>query len=273
MNGLLQVLVNGQMQPHGWPLDRSLQYGDGLFETMRVRGGRIRFAALHRARLAAGCARLAIQVDADAIWQTASDAARAHREALLKLQVSRGDAVARGYAPHGEEQARVILCVFAAPQASDIPHPLRVATLASCLGENPQLAGLKHCNRLEQVLARRSLSASGAFEGLMASSSGRLVSGTMSNLFLELDGELVTPALDRCGVAGVMREAVLREAQRAGIAVRIANLPIEVLGRCTALALSNARLGLAEVHQLDDRVLRTSAPLAALSATLEAMDD
>jgi 4-amino-4-deoxychorismate lyase len=273
MNGLLQVLVDGQPQAQGWPLDRSLQYGDGLFETMRVRGGRIRFEALHRARLAAGCERLAIDADLEQVWKPACDAARTHDHALLKLQLSRGDAVARGYAPHGQERARTILSVFAAPQPSEIPQPLRVVTLASRLGENPQLAGLKHCNRLEQVLARRSLQGTGAFEGLMASSSGLLVSGTMSNVFLELDGELVTPALDRCGVAGVMREAVLREARRAGVAVRVAELPVEVLGRCTALALSNARMGLAEVHQLDDRVLRASPPLAGLSATLENRDD
>lgn len=273
MSGPLQVLVDGESRQDGWPLDRSLQYGDGLFETLRVVRGRIRFEALHQARLAAGCARLEIAVDAPRVWAQVAAVARQHGDALLRLQLSRGDAVARGYAPHGQEQSRSILLVYAAPRVDEIPDPLRVVTLSSRLGENPDLAGLKHCNRLEQVLARRALRQIAAFEGLMASSSGLLVSGTMSNVFLELDGELVTPALDRCGVAGVMREAVLREARRAGIALRIAALPVEVLGRCTALALSNARLGLVHVNQLDDRALRTSAPLAALAATLEGLDD
>lgn len=107
----------------------------------------------------------------------------------------------------------------------------------------------------------------------MASSSGLLVSGTMSNVFLELDGELVTPALQRCGVAGVMRAAALREAARAGMPIRVADLPMTVLGGCTSLSLSNARLGLVPVHELDQRQLAASARLAAIGAALERLDD
>ena len=77
------------------------------------------------------------------------------------------------------------------------------------LGENPALAGLKHLNRLEQVLARLEWSDPGIAEALLFSSSGALVSGSMSNVFLVHGGRLATPRLDRCGVAGVMREVVL----------------------------------------------------------------
>jgi 4-amino-4-deoxychorismate lyase len=273
MNGLLEVSIDGELRADGWPHDRSLQYGDGLFETMLVRQGRIRFEALHRARLAAGCARLAIHADALRIWASARAGAQRHPEALLKLQLSRGDAVARGYTAQGTEQARVIVSVFAPPSAAEIPARLRAVTLQARLGENPDLAGIKHCNRLEQVLARRGLQGSGAFEGLMASSSGLLVSGTMSNVFLELDGELVTPALQRCGVAGVMRAAALREAARAGMPVRVMDLPLQVLERCTALSLSNARLGLLPVHELDQRELVPSARLLAIAAALEPLDE
>ncbi len=266
----LELRVDGVTCTASWPLDRGLLYGDGLFETMRVSAGRIRFEADHRARLAEGCRRLAINADLERIWtDTAATAAR-HGEATLRLQVTRGEALARGYGPTGEEAPHALLAVHAPPAPDELPARIIVVTLALPLGENPALAGLKHCNRLEQVMARQALRATapGAFEGLMASSSGRLVSGTMSNVFLELDGELVTPALDRCGVAGVMRAATLREAAAAGMAIRVAELPPGCLARCTALALSNARMGLVNAHELDGRALPGSSRLAQLAARM-----
>jgi 4-amino-4-deoxychorismate lyase len=266
---LLDLLVDGSPASPEWPLDRSFQYGDGLFETMRASGGAIRFEELHRLRLGDGCRRLAIDADLDHIWDDARRLANRHGDALLRLQVSRGSALARGYAPVGGERARCVLAAFALGEAS-LPRPLRVHTLANRLGENPDLAGLKHCNRLEQVIARQALVGTGAFEGLQASSSGLLVSGTMSNVFLELDGGLVTPAMDRCGVAGVMRAAVLREAGRAGIPVRIGPVRLDALARTTSLALSNARIGLALVDELDGRPLVRDERLALLASLVAA---
>jgi 4-amino-4-deoxychorismate lyase len=250
-----------------------LQYGDGLFETMVVRRGRIRFEALHRARLARGCQQLLIHADHAALWQQAQQLAASHGEALLKLQLTRGDATARGYAPAGNERARLILSVYAPPMRAELPAQVRAISLPNRLGENPDLAGIKHCNRLEQVLARAALQGSGAFEGLMASSSGRLISGTISNVFLELDGELVTPAIDRCGIAGVLRAVVIREAAQARIPLRVAELPLAALDRCSGLALSNVRLGLLSVHELDGRPLAENPLLRDLAARVEALDE
>jgi 4-amino-4-deoxychorismate lyase len=272
MNTALQVYVDGEPCSQRWPLDRGLQYGDGLFETMQVRGGHIRFESLHRARLALGCSRLAIKADHATIWEQAVQIARQQGAALLKLQLTRGDATARGYAPSGVEQARAILSVFPGPSPAELPAVIRAVSLRNCLGENPDLAGIKHCNRLEQVLARASLAATGAFEGLMASSSGRLISGTMSNVFLELDGALVTPEIDRCGIAGVLRAVVLREAEAADVPVRVADIPWSALPRCTSLWLCNARLGLLPVHELDGRALTISPSLRALAMRIEALE-
>jgi 4-amino-4-deoxychorismate lyase len=265
MNELLELLVDGEPAPPGWGLDRGTLYGDGIFETMLVSGGRIRLADLHQARFAEGCRRLSIRIDQPRIW-TQTHAAAARREhALLRLQLTRGMATARGYAPTGLEQPRWMLAIFETESSHLPPRPLRVCTLQGRLGENPDLAGLKHCNRLEQVLARQAMAGGKAWEGLMASSSGLLISGTMSNVFVELHGEIVTPALDRCGVAGVMRAAVLREAAEAGIPVRVADLPFEAVMQASALALSNARVGLVAADELDGRPLAHSARLAELA--------
>lgn len=252
-------------------MDRALMYGDGLFETMLVRAGRIRFESRHAARLREGCRRLAIDAPLERIWSQTRTAAQRHGEATLRLQLSRGTAVARGYAPAGGEQARAILAVFPPPAPGELPAHRPVVTLQATLGENALLAGLKHCNRLEQVLARQELrSTPSAFEGLLASSSGMLVSGTMSNVFLELDGELVTPSLDLCGVAGVLRTVTLEAAARAGMAVRVAALPMAALARCSALALSNARMGLVSAHELDGRRLDEGTMLRQLAMAVDA---
>jgi 4-amino-4-deoxychorismate lyase len=134
---------------------------------------------------------------------------------------------------------------------------VRVATLR--LGENPALAGLKHCNRLEQVLARGEPDAAAADESLMLSRSGKLVSGTMTNVFL-IDGppqspRLRTPAVDVCGVAGVMRRVVLREATRAGITTMECELSAGDLAAATEIFLTNARVGIWPVGRLQERTL------------------
>jgi 4-amino-4-deoxychorismate lyase len=93
----LELRVDGATCTASWPLDRGLLYGDGLFETMRVSGGRIRLEADHRARLADGCRRLAIHADLERIWSDAAATAARHGEATLRLQLTRGTALARGY--------------------------------------------------------------------------------------------------------------------------------------------------------------------------------
>jgi len=107
----------------------------------------------------------------------------------------------------------------------------------------------------------------------MGSSSGLLISGTMSNVFMELDGELVTPVLERCGIEGVLRAVVLREARQMGIAVRVTDIPMSAIARCRSLAVSNARHGLLPVHQLDGRALPRNEPLHALATRIDGLEE
>jgi 4-amino-4-deoxychorismate lyase len=273
MSAPLGVLVDGQPCAADWPLDRALHYGDGLFETIAVRQGRLRFESLHRARLAEGCRRLGLQVDHGDVWQQTQTLATRHTTCTLKLLVTRGSAVARGYAPSGAERTRVVLLAYPSSSGPELPSRVRVATLEATLGENPALAGIKHCNRLEQVLARLELrSHEHAFEGLMASSSGHLISGTMSNVFLEQDGVLMTPSLERCGIAGVMRAVVLREAAAAGTPVQVKDMPLDIVRRCSGAFLTNARIGVLPVHVLDGRELALSASMQALAGRVSALD-
>jgi 4-amino-4-deoxychorismate lyase len=273
MSGPLQVLADGAPVAGSWPLDRALQYGDGLFETLTARGGRLRFEALHRQRLLRGSQRLGIVLDETDLWQTAAGLAAAHGECTLKILVSRGSSQARGYTPPRESRPRVLHLVYPAPGVDEFPSRVRVVTLRSVLGENPALAGLKHCNRLEQILGRMELQHTAAFEGLMGSSSGSLVSGTMSNVFIGQDGGFVTPLLDQCGVAGVMRAVVLREAATCGLAVREARVPLTALRECTGIFITNARLGLVLAHELDGRDLPAHPAVKRLADKVRALAD
>ena len=253
--------LDGSPVAADWIDDRGLHYGDGLFETMIVGSAGIRFKAQHVARLADSCRRLGIALDAAAALDRAEQLAGQTR-GLLKLIVTRGRAVARGYAPAGTETARQLLLRYPLPDAdsSATAAETRVVLLKATLGENPLLAGMKHLNRLEQVMARAEMRGNDAFEGLLCSSSGVLACGTMTNLFVVRGQSLLTPRVDRCGIAGVMRSVVLRQARRAGIDTQERDLRPEALTDADEVFLTNVRLGIRPVTSLGERSL-TAGPL------------
>ena len=262
------VWVNGRPGAALSPVERGLHYGDGLFETIACLGGRPRFLDLHLERLRAGCARLGIPFPApQELRREILTLAAGPKRAIVKLLLTRGPALARGYGTSGAEQPTRVTLRYRweqeDPRLAAEGVPVRTAALR--LGENPALAGLKHLNRLEQVLARREWNDAGIAEALMFSTGGRLISGVMSNLFLVAGGVLRTPRLDRCGVAGIMRQVVLREAARAGIAAEEAGLDDADLARTRELFLTSAVIGLRPVRSVDGR----SCEVGALTRELQ----
>jgi 4-amino-4-deoxychorismate lyase len=265
------VLVNGSSAASLAPLDRGLHFGDGLFETIACRGRRPRLLDWHLERLALGCARLHLPpFGADELRQEILALARAAENSIIKVIVTRGSATARGYGPSGREKPTRITLRYRWPDENPdwSTHGVRVRTAALRLGENPALAGLKHLNRLEQVLARAENSDPQIAEALLFSSSGLLVSGTMSNVFIVSQSRLRTPRLDRCGVAGVMRRAVLGCARSAGVDVAEAALRAEDLADAQEIFLTNARVGIWPVRQLDARALTPGPVTRALQIRL-----
>jgi 4-amino-4-deoxychorismate lyase len=267
------VLVNGKPASEVSVLDRGLQFGEGVFETIACLEGRARFLPLHLERLEFGCERLGIRPpgleEASAeILGLVSGIERA----IVKLLVTGGEALARGYARSGSETATRITIRY--PWPHDDPTQLHdgvmARTLTLRLGENPRLAGLKHCNRLEQILARTELANDPHLaEGILFSSSGNLVSGTMSNVFLVRESCLLTPRIDQCGVAGVMRRVVLREARRVGIPTRECELRAENLAAADEVFLTNARIGIWPVRSVDARVLTPGPVTRHLQTVLQ----
>ena len=260
---VVSTLIDGVTAAGGIsPLDRGLHFGDGLFETIACRNGRPRFLSLHLQRLAHGCRVLGFPSPAmQLLREEIERVAGAHERSIVKLIVTRGQAAARGYGVSGREQATRVVIRYPWPVEDPALQQqgasVRVATMR--LGENPALAGLKHCNRLEQILARAEPAAAAVAESLMLSRSGKVISGTMTNVFL-IDGSpqsprLRTPAIDQCGVAGVMRRVVLREAARAGIPTTECTLFPDDLAAASEVFLTNARVGVWPVGRVEERTL------------------
>jgi 4-amino-4-deoxychorismate lyase len=246
----------GEAAPGLDVLDRGLHYGDGLFETIACRAGQPRFLELHLQRLIEGCERLRIEYRDFAALSTQIRALAATRPAgLIKLILTRGSATARGYGAQGDEQPRTVLLQYPWPQEDPAlwSDGVAVRSAHGRLGENPALAGLKHLNRLEQVLIRGEWTDPAIHEALVFSSSGWLVSGTMSNVFLVSGGRIVTPALTHAGVRGVMRRVVMREARAAGLIVTETTPDAAALAAADEIFLTNARIGIWPVRCLDGR--------------------
>jgi 4-amino-4-deoxychorismate lyase len=269
----MTVLVNGVPATSVSALDRGLQFGEGLFETIACLGGHPRFLPLHLERLEFGCERLRITApNLDEIQAEVLGLASDVERAIVKVLVTGGEAVARGYARSGNETATRITIRYPWPHEdpAQLHDGVMARTLSLRLGENPRLAGLKHCNRLEQVLARAEVAADAQLaEGILFSSSGNLVSGTMSNVFLVRESCLLTPRIDQCGVAGVMRRVVLREARQVGIPARECELRAENLQAADEVFLTNARIGIWPVRALDGRVLTPGPVTRHLQSVLE----
>lgn len=252
--------------------DRGLQYGDGLFETMGASNGRVLRLELHLARLAEGCHRLGMPMPSPD--QVAADCARVLEglgAAVVKLIVTRGPGP-RGFPPPAEPKiTRIVNSIASQVSESEASRPLLLRVCETRLARNPRLAGIKHLNRLEQVLAGAELREPAVDEGLMRSTDDRLISGIAANVFLVRKERLLTPQIRDCGVSGVMRDVVLRVAARIGLEVEVGNYTLADVERADELFLTNAVRGIRPVGAVEgvkdfDSVLTTARLRAALEA-------
>jgi len=247
----MTVWINGVAGGRLAPLDRGLQYGDGLFETMRVRGRTLRLLGFHLERLADGCRRLAITPpDEKRLRNELIRIASRRSEAVLKLIVTRGVGP-RGYRPSGAERVTRVMVLQPLPPAARAPAPpARIRLCSTRLGMSPSLAGLKTLNRLESVLARAEWQDARVWEGLMRDTDDTVVCGTMSNLFIRRGPVLLTPLLDRCGISGVMRRWVMTQAGALRLQVIESRLRWEDVVQAEEVFMTNAVAGVVPVGSL-----------------------
>lgn len=240
------ILINGVAQDSISITDRGLQYGDGLFETMAVLNGEIPLWDKHWQRLVLGCKKLAIncpdknQLENEITMLCQHDENISEQRFVIKLIVTRGDGQ-RGYRFAKGLASTRILSTYSWP---DYPEEYKVKGVSvrycsTTLSENKTLAGIKHLNRLEQVLARNEW-ADDFQEGLMLNMKGHVIDGTMSNLFVVNDNQLFTPELSTSGVAGVMRQTIIEIAQKLSITVKEKTMTQADIEQADEVFLSNS---------------------------------
>lgn len=269
----LAVLVNGEMQDRLSSLDRGLLYGDGVFETLAVSGGQPRFWRRHMRRLQEGCQRLDIRPpDTDRLRAEALRLIPGTEACAFKLIITRGRG-GRGYAVPAATQPTRILQLWPLPAqaATGADSGMAVRFCRQRLGTNPALAGIKHLNRLEQVLARREWGDPAIHEGLLRDLSGNVIEGTMSNLFVFDGTTLLTPDLTRCGVAGIMRSVVIELAGQLGVETAIGELQPGDLAAADELFLTNSLIGIRPVVRLEQTAYRAGPFVRELQAQLAAL--
>ncbi|MBP6749002.1 MAG: aminodeoxychorismate lyase [Xanthomonadaceae bacterium] len=229
---------------------RGLAYGDGVFETMRAHRGTIHWWPAHWARAARGAERLGIPPPSRARVEAECDALlREAPDAVVKWMLLRGTG-ARGYAP--DPAAPPLWLLSAHPAPMPLARGLRLRWCETRLAAQPLLAGIKHCNRLEQVLARAEwarldVDEAACDDGLMRDADGRAVAATSANLFVHRDGGWLTPSVERCGIAGVCRAWAME-----ALDAREVDLSVEAVESADALVLCNAVRGILPVARLGD---------------------
>ncbi|MBW3551022.1 MAG: aminodeoxychorismate lyase [Proteobacteria bacterium] len=245
--------------------DRGFAYGDGLFETMRAHRGALPWWDAHWARLELGAERLRLALPPQPLVQAEAERLLDGGDGVLKLIVSRG-AGGRGYAPPADALPTWTLSRHPAPEP--LLHDLSLRWCDTRLALQPALAGIKHCNRLEQVLARAEwddAAAAGhnADEGLMCSTAGDVVCATAANLFVLHGACWSTPLIDRCGIAGVCRAWAIGQLQAEQR--RLAKTDVET---ADAVFLCNAVRGILGVARLATRSWSPHPQVAALQREL-----
>ncbi|MCG6970346.1 MAG: aminodeoxychorismate lyase [Gammaproteobacteria bacterium] len=247
------VLVNGQSNDTLSVFDRGLHYGDGVFETLKVVDGQVVLLEQHLQRLQMGCERLRIpQPPVEALVRDINTLAKAENKAVIKILVTRG-AGGRGYRmPKSITSNRIVICYeFPHFPPDNYRQGVKIRLCDGRVSPNTALAGIKHLNRLEQVLARSEWQDESIAEGLMMDPQGYIIEGTMSNVFLVSRGRLLTPDLTSCGVAGIMRQQVLDTAQDLGINFDIRSVQIEDLLTANEIFLTNSVIDIWPVRVIE----------------------
>lgn len=259
-------LINGSSESQISPWDRGLAYGDGVFRTLVVSRGRPKCWQSQYRKLADDCSALAIACpDSEVLLAEIRHLCSDDETVCVKIVVTRGAGL-RGYAVTAQADPNRILLKSPMPDfpAQNNAAGVRLHLCELRLSLQPRLAGVKHLNRLENVLARMEWNAPQIADGLLLDAEGRVIECTMSNIFMRCGNTLRTPDLSRCGVAGVTRQRILDTAQQLGYRAEIADIPLPELLQADEVIICNSLFGAWQVRTLQE----TAWPAGSLASQL-----
>lgn len=241
---------------HVSPLDRGLAYGDGVFESILAVKGELIWWQGHWQRLTNSAKRLGIAIPDETLIQNAALQLAGLGRCVIKVILTRGVG-GRGYAATSGP-ATVVVSVHPAPAV--IQKPIAIGWCQTVISQQPALAGMKHLNRLENVLARSELPADIFFDGLMCDLSGHVICATAANIFIYSKQRWLTPNLSACGITGLARHWFLENINHIGIE-QISRSDVE---NADAVFLCNSVRGMMEVNRVNDIELQPNAVCGVL---------
>ena len=249
---MLECLVNGEISKFVKTTNRGLNYADGIFETLAVHNGRPRRWQSHMDRLGVGCERLGLAMPPQAILLREVQTVSAGLvDAVVKIVLTR-DGQGRGYMPPENKNCVRIVSAHVYPDGivERAREGVKIRICKLRLAIQPALGGIKHLNRLEQVLASAELGESGAAEGILLDGEDFVISAIAASIFLVMEDRLLTPRLDRCGVRGVVRQHIL-----AGFGARCEQrrIMVDMLQEADEIFICNTVRGIVPITAIDDQ--------------------
>ncbi|MGH1498047.1 aminodeoxychorismate lyase [Yersinia proxima] len=245
INGVEQNLISAS--------DRSVQFGDGCFTTARVYLGQVVWLDMHISRLRQATERLLMPaVNWNALTKEMVEAANHTEDGVLKVIISRGSG-GRGYSGTACQHPTRIISLSDYPVHYDNwrERGISLALSPISLARSPLLAGVKHLNRLEQVLIRAHLDQTAADEALVLDTQGMLVECCAANLFWRKGDKVFTPDLRQSGVDGIMRQRIINCLATHGQQVAIVSQPVDVLADADEVIVCNALMPLLSVNRIE----------------------
>ncbi|MEZ8824996.1 aminodeoxychorismate lyase [Vibrio amylolyticus] len=261
--------VNGHPSNHISLTDRSFQYGDGCFTTMLTCGSELVQWPLHQARMEKCLTVLGIpQPNWNQVHEWLNKAALNAPKAGLRLNITRGDG-GRGYSSSGICDTNIVISHFEYPEhyTQWSQFGIELGVSEKRLGINPLLAGHKHNNRLEQILAKQDIDKQGLVDGLVLDISDHVVETTMANIFWAIDRKLYTSSLRNSGVAGVMRQQVIEELKLKAISLEVGNYPLSHLMSADEVFITNSICCVIPVNKILGKTFEVGALTRELQET------
>ena len=252
-------LINGDFNQSISPLDRGFTYGDGVFRTMVMRSGLPVNWPLHYQKLVADCAAIGIVCPSaellmsDFLQLFSIEDIDSEKQEVAKIIVTRGEGE-RGYKPPAVTTPTRVIVRSAMPQYSKEYYVggIQLHVCNTRLASQVKLAGVKHLNRLENILARMEWRDESIFDGVLLDQQGDVIECTMSNIFARFDKVLVTPDLSECGVSGITRQRICDLSSTLNLTVEVARLSLSRMMQAEELIVCNSLYGAFQVGKIGD---------------------
>lgn len=255
MQNNLATIINGSLNGAISPLDRGLAYGDGVFRTIRVVNGMPTHWTMHYQALEENCSAIGIVCPgAELFMADFQQLFLSDETGVAKLMVTRGEGE-RGYAPPAITEPTRIMIKHSLPSypETNFSDGVHLHICETRLAYQPKLAGIKHLNRLENVLARMEWSDPAIAEGLMLDASGNVIECVSANIFARFNETLVTPKLDQCGVAGITRQQILSQEAALNLKMSVETISLERLMAADEVIVCNSLFGAWQVRSIPNK--------------------